>query len=264
MAALNPNQTTVYDLCLQALKDAGVIGVGQSPHAEDLSEAQMRLQWMLQQWQNKRWLNYDLVTYVIVSAGKAAYTVGPSGGPGTAPDIAIGTYGLAARPNRIESAFFRQLIGGPYGPVDYPLSIIESMEGYNRIAVKGLSTFASACFYDPAWVNTAGMGMLYVWPVPLANIFSIGITVRSTLPAAFSNQNSIVDLPFEYFQAIVSNLALALRPKYGLGTYQGDNVPRMAKDGLATIRASNTAISELQVPADLVNRGGGYNIFTDR
>lgn len=43
------------------------------------------------------------------------------------------------RPDRIEAAFVR-LVNGTQA-VDYPLDLLGSREDYNKIALKGLSTF---------------------------------------------------------------------------------------------------------------------------
>lgn len=276
MSQLLPSKTTVGDLCIRALKDAGALGIGQTALAEDITDAWASLQWMLQQWQNERWLVYHLVTLVVKSTGQLAYTVGPG--------AQINTGLNSTRPDKIESAFLRQnanTFGGDFSSdfgtdfsidlttvpgaalksqqIDYPLELLQSMEDYNRIALKQLVAFPGLAFYDPAWPN----GKLYASPVAQANLYSIGITVKEQLPTSFPTLATIINLPFEYYQAIISNLALMLRPKYGLGTYPGDMVPILAKNGLKILRGSNTAIARLNLPADL-NRSEIYNIFSDR
>ena len=267
MAAQLPIQTTWGDLLTQALKESGAIGTGQSPGATDIADAGIRGQWMLQEWERDRYLIYHLVTYLSGPAtGNVSYSVGPTGkippnGPTLAPDISVGSVGFTARPNRIESAFFRQQIlgGGPnVGPIDYPLRILPSLEDYNRIAYKTLQSFSLIAFYDPAWP----LGLLYAWPVPSQAIYSVGITVREQLPSAFASLASVINLPFEYYSAIVSNLALRLRPKYGLGSFPGDVLPQMAKSTLLTLRKGNTAIPLMELPPGLA-RGGIYNIYSD-
>lgn len=262
--ALTPVATTVGDLLKQALKDCGYLGLGMAPLTEDMTDAQVRLQWMLQKWERQRWAIYHLVTYVVNSTGQnTPYTVGPSGGPSGVPQISVGAYGFVARPNRIESAFFRQLISVPNGPVDFPLRLLSSMEDYNLITLKGLVNFSLTCFYDPAWQSSGGLGALYCWPWPQAGVYSVGITVREQLPSAFPSFTTIINLPFEYFSAIVANLAMALRPKYGIGTYPGDELPQMAAAGRAVLKGGNVAIASLQMPFGL-SRGGIYDIYSDK
>lgn len=249
MALLDPLNTTVRDVCTQALKECGAIGIGQTPLADDVTEAEARLQWMLQQWERKRWLVYALQTLTVVSTGAQTYTVGS----GQAFDT-----GTGPRPAKLESAFLRQLsVGGQ--PVDYPLEIIQSREDYNRVTLKSLTSFTGGVFYEPGWPN----GTLYPVPIPQANVYALGVSFMSQLPPSFATLNSTFSLPYEFFNGMMLNLAIRLRPKYGLGTYPGDHLPGLAKDALNVIRGANVQIGRLTMPGALL-RPGIYNIFSDR
>ncbi len=138
MTALDPANTTMGDLVNEALKECGRIGVGQTALAEDFNGGWMRLQWMLQQWERKRWLVYHLETKLVTSTGVMTYTVGPGG------DIDTGT--VSARPDKIESAFLRQLVNSQPNQIDYPLGLLQSMEDYNTIGLKGLVSFPGWAF----------------------------------------------------------------------------------------------------------------------
>jgi hypothetical protein len=257
VSILEPLNTSVRDVCSQALKEAGVTGQGQEPSANDLIEAQARLQWMLQGWQRKRWVVYANTTYIANSTGARIYTVGPGGDFDTsAGEPATVT---VSRPDKIESGFLRQITQSQPNQIDYPLKLMQALEDYNRIALKGLVSFPGSIYYNPDWP----LGQLFVWPVPNPSIYAVGITVKQNLPAAFANPANLIELPFEYFQAIIANLAINLRPKYGLGTWPGDPLPAMAKNSLMTIRQAAFQIAELQIPAEL-SRDGIYNIFSDR
>lgn len=281
---LNPAQTTALDICTAALHDANVIGVGQEPLAEDLTKTQARLQWMLQQWERKRWLVYHLVDLAFVSTGAQSYSIGPGGnfdtgdarqfGPqfglqfGNAP-MATSAAPQSTRPARIESAFLRQLAtppsaddsANPYGGnlIDYPLTLLESREDYNRIALKTLQSFPGYLFYDSAWP----LGFLFPWPVPQPNIYELHVTVFEQLPVAFATSNAQINLPYEYYSALVLNLAVWMRSVYGVPTFPGDPLPGLAKAALNVLRGANVQIARLQVPGELM-RPNLYNIFSDR
>ena len=277
MSQIDPHRTTAIDICSAALRDCGAWGVGQTPLAEDISDAKARLQWMLQQWERKRWFIYHLVTYRARAVhdpeglyqGKQVYTVGPGGDFDTNIRIQPFTseysqefhppYPVSTRPNRIESAFLRQLTMSQPNQIDYPLTQIFSMEDYNRIALKGLSSFPGYYFYDTSW----DLGQIYFWPIPQANIYEMHISVREQLPPIFTQAAEMLDLPYEYYNAIVLNLALRLRPKYGIVGMPGDTLPAMAKESLNVIKKANFQISRIQIPGDLV-RPQLYNIFSDR
>jgi hypothetical protein len=250
MTALDPANTTMGDVVNESLKECGRIGVGQTPLAEDFNGAWMRLQWMLQQWERKRWLVYHLVTKIFTSTGARTYTVGPGGNF----DTGVGT----TRPDKIESAFLRMLVLSQPNQIDQPLGLLQSMEDYNTIGLKGLTAFPGWAFYDPSWP----LGTLYTWPVAQASIYALGITIKEQLPVQFLNQAAVINLPYEYYAAILYNLALRLRPKFGLGTFAGDQLPGLAKDSLAALRGANTAIARLRMPRELSYRGK-YNIFSD-
>ncbi len=267
---LDPVETTVGDLVRQALRECGAIGVGQTPLAEDQNDAQVRLQWMLQQWERKRWLVYHLVTLAKVSTGQQSYTVGPGGdidpgnpasdpyspafnsqfGGGVAPSV---------RPARIESAFLRQLVNSQPNQVDYRLAPLQSREDYNRIALKGLVSFPGWFFYDSAWP----LGVIFPWPVPQASIYGLFISIMEQLPISFTTQAVKFNIPYEYYNAMLFNLALRLRPKYGITSGPGDHLPGLAKDSLNVLRGANAQIARLQMPADM-QRAGIYNIFSDQ
>lgn len=307
MAELDPSATTAQDIVTAALHDANVVGVGQTPLAEDLVAGQARLQWLLEQWERKRWLVWGLTTIGCLSTGQQVYTIGPGGdfdtnqdpqtfagttnpqvsgtpfapafggpGPGTLPNPATQTtagpwqpgiqqpFGPAAppvsvRPDKIESSFLRQLVLSQPNYIDYPMTIITSWEAYNRIALKQLVSFPGYLFYDTAWP----LGNLYPWPVPQASIYELFVTIKNQLPPAFATSNAKFNIPYEYYRAMVKNLALELRTRYGINTFPGDSLPGQAKDSLRAVRGANTQIATLVMPGDLV-RPQLYNIFSDR
>lgn len=236
--------TTPADIIRQALKKAGVLGVGQTALAEDTNDAFYDLQDMLGQWQRKRWLVWHLVDYAYTSTGAESYTVGPGG-----------NFPINPRPDKIESAFFRQTIVSQPNQIDYQLAIIPDRETYNRIALKQLTTFPQYLFYDSAFPT----GLAYPWPLPLASIYEIHLTVKQTLNQ-FTSLNEDINMPLEYMAALKFNLALRIRQAYQLPPDIA--LVALAKDSLNVIRNANTQISRLQMPTDVI-RPGIYNVFSD-
>lgn len=288
MSQLESSNTSMGDICKAALKECGAVGVGQTPLAEDINDAWARLQWMLMQWEKKRWLVYHLVTLSCVSRGALYYTVGPNG------DFDTGSTSM--RPSKLSSAFVRQIgfnsgvtppqtiwddgqstwdggqtlwdtgssgsaiLAGSNNQIDYHLEILESKEDYNRITLKSLMAGpGEAAFLDSDWPTA----LLYVWPVPQAGIYQIFVSIYMQLPYQFATPASVFEIPFEYYGAMLYNLAMRLRPKYRMGTYPGDPLPGIARDSLAVLRASNTQIARLRMP-NAIRRRGLYNIFSDR
>jgi len=133
------------------------------------------------------------------------------------------------------------------------------MEDYRQISLPTLTTFPLVAFYDPSW----SIGQLYIWPWPNLPSYSIGITVREQLPQSFPSLTTQIVLPFVYFSWMVSNVAIALRPKYGIGTFPGDLLPIQARKSREVIRKGSTQIKNLTMPGELV-RTGNYNIYSDQ
>ena len=237
--------TTPLDIITQSLKKAGVLGVGQTPLAEDTNDAYNDLQDMLGQWQRKRWLIWHLVDYAYASTGALSYTVGPGG-----------NFNINPRPDRIESAFFRQIINESIpNQIDYPLDIIEAREDYNRISLKQLTSFPQYLFYDSAFPT----GIAYPWPLLQANLYELHLTVKETL-AQFTSLNEIIVLPLEYMAALKFNLAIRLRQAYSLPS--DPILIGLAKDSLNVIRNANFQVGRLTIPVEL-QRGGIYNVYSD-
>lgn len=237
--------TTPSDIIRMALKQAGVLGVGQTATAEDMADAFLQLKWMLAQWQRKRWLVYTLVEMSKVSTGAQSYTIGQ-----------FCDFDITQRPDKIESAFARQITQSQPSQIDYPLSVLTSREDYNLIGLKQLTSFPAFVFYDNAWP----IGNIYVWPIPNAAIYEIHINVKVELPE-LTALNQDLNLPPEYMAAIYYNLALRLIAAYKL---PADTVTAaLADEALNVLREANAQIAALQMPPGIV-ASGTYNPYSDR
>lgn len=236
--------TTPLQIITQSLKKAGILGVGQTPLAEDVNDAYSDLQDMMGQWQRKRWLIYHLVDYECTGTGALFYTVGPGQ-----------EFDITPRPDKIESAFFRQLVQSQPNQIDYPLQIIDAREDYNLIALKQLQSFPQYLFYDSGFP----IGKVYPWPLIQSDLYSLHITVKATL-AQFTSLAQVIELPLEYFAALKFNLALRLKQSYQLPVDAA--LVGLAKDALNVIRNANLQIPRLQIPSALI-RPGIYNIYSD-
>lgn len=235
--------TTPLDIINLAFKNAGILGVGQTLLAEDINDAFTQLNFMLSQWQRKRWMIWHLDTFSVQCTGALSYSVGPGG------DIDI------MRPDRLESAFFRQNIPSEPNQIDYPLEIIEARETYNQIALKSLGSFPSYIFYDSAFP----LGYIYPWPLP-SNLYQVFITVKAQL-SQFATLIQDINLPPEYYACLTYNLAVRLRTFYDLPSNQRLDI--LAKDAINTIVGANTQIPRLRMPTDLI-RPGIYNPYSDQ
>lgn len=237
--------TTPLDIINFALKDAGVVGSGITPNAEELNDAFTRINWMLAQWQRKRWLIWHLVDLSLTSTGANSYTIGPGQ-----------DFDVPHRPAKLQSAFVRQLSNVGPSNVDYSLEILNAYEDWSLVALKTLKSFPSYVFYDTGFP----VGTLYFWPVPQANIYQMHIQAVDQL-TQFANLTQDINLPDEYIAALHYNLAVRLAPAYGQPSNPQVNI--LAKDSLNVLRMANAQIARLHMPAELI-RPGIYNPYSDQ
>lgn len=236
---------TASEVITLALKDAGVLGVGQTAMAEDMNDALTTLNNMLAVWKRFSALVFDKVDVSIVGNGSLFYTIGTGGDINT------------PRPGKIDAAYAR-MNAGTSNPVDYPLIIIKSAEDYSKISVKNLSTAPNAVYYEPAYP----LGKLYVWPKPTSQ-YEVHFIVKQDIPLITSLAANVV-LPDEYFEPIRWNLAMRLRVMYRKA--MDPQLNALAKASLNELRRINAQIVTLDLPTPVVKypAGGGYNIYSDQ
>lgn len=249
MSEVDPATFTMGDMVNLALRTSGWLGVGQTANAQDFQDGWAALTMLLNQWARQRWLIYHLVDLAKVSTGATSYTVGPGG------DFNTGT--ISVRPNRLEAAYLRQIATG--NNVDYPMGVLNSLEDYSKIRLKSLQSFPQYVFLDPNWPA----GQVYFWPVPQSAIYEMHIVIRAQLPSVFANQAANLNVPYEYHNCILWNLALAIMTIKQIPLKPGSQLPILAKNALSILRQGNTAISRLGMPSDLT-RSSQYNIFSDQ
>ncbi len=234
---------TARDFITLALKESGILGVGQTALSEDINDCFVLLQRMTSQWQWRRWMVPGLTDILKVGNNAISNTIGPGG-----------YWNVTPRPDQILGGYFIQLNTG-ITPVSLPLAQVFSYEDYIRITVKNLNTFPSNFFYDGN-NDVNGRGNVFIWPIPSA-IYEIHLLVKSDL-AWPQNINSVFTLPDAYAEAVHYNLTLRI-----CSMYQVDPKPSvggLAKVALNTIKNTNTQIPELQMPVAL-KQGKAFSLW---
>lgn len=234
--------TTARDLITLALGDAGVFGMGQTPNALDINNGLIRLNDMISQWQRNRWLIYHLVDTDVPMTGATYYTIG------------AGQTFNVARPDRLEAA--RVIQNNPPAPNDvgWPLTLIQSREGYNNIRMQHLGSFPLYVFYD----SDFPYGKVYPWPLPSSS-YTLRVTTKAVLQT-FANLSTVYNMPEEYKRAIRFNLQDELLSAYKLPP--DENLSKRAVGALNVIRNANFQMPTLLMPPELL-RNGLYNVFSD-
>lgn len=234
---------TPRDIINFAAKNSGMLAQGQTLPQGQANDIFIILNAMIGQWAAKRWLVYHLVNVSKTCTGAVSYTVGPSG-----------DFNLATRPTGIEAAFVSQNLG-QVNQIDTPLTVLESREDYNRIAMKQLVSFPYLVYYD----NAFPLGIIYPWPAPNATLYGLTLTVKMPI-GAFTSLSQDINLPAEYQEALIYNLAARLRPFFQLDP--DPTIIGLAKASLGTIRAVNTQIPIKQMPFGM--GGSRYNVYSDQ
>lgn len=140
---------TARDFVLMSMKEAGVIGLGQTPNADDINNCYTLMIRMISQWQKRRWIVPNLIDVYARGNNAISNLIGP------------GQYYNSLRPDKIQSAYFKQLNSGQ-NTVSYPLTPIWSYEDYSQISLKQLNTWPTYYFYD----NAYPYGNVFIWPIP--------------------------------------------------------------------------------------------------
>ncbi len=239
-----PNAQTVIET---ALRKAGIVGIDESIEQPILNDALDDANDFLAQINHQRSLVYHLVDYAFVSTGAQTYTVG-----------AGQNFNINPRPDRIESAFLRQVIPSQGQQIDWPMSIIPARENYNQITLKTLGTFAWTIFYDSGWP----IGTLYPWPIPQASIYELHCTFKETLQRFGSLQDKI-NLPPEYVPVLKWNLAQWYRASYQMP--EDPMINKLARRSLNIVRLANVQVPTMTMPNGVIkNSGRSYNYKSDQ
>lgn len=155
---------TARDIVNQAMKMAGILGVGQTLLAEDSNDGFTALQNMISQWQVRRWLVPSLFDIAMIGNNEKSNRIGP------------GQYWNTLRPDKILAAYFIQPNNTINNPVSYSLWPMYSYEDYARVTLKSLNSWPTRYFYD----NAYPYGNVFIWPIPTPD-YEIHLVLKSQL-----------------------------------------------------------------------------------
>ncbi len=221
--------TTAREICELALTEAGVIGLGQTANAEDISKAFKLLHNMLAQWRKRRWLVPNLIDVYAPGNNLKSNAIGP------------GQYYNTARPDKIQAAYFKQLNSGDVAnDVSYPLIPIWSYEDYaNKIQLKNLNSWPTYYFYD----NAPIYGNVFIWPIPSSS-YEVHLVLKG---------------PLDFVTQLSEGTITEAGTLYTDGAYLAIpfiNVSSLGSEGTANITVAGGIVTAVT----LVDAGYGYRI----
>lgn len=238
---------TYGDLIKAALKEIGVLAAGETPTAEEASDAKDQLNRLIDQWAGERLiLSSEARTVFTITSGTAVYAVGES-----------------QVVNRIRPVFIRRVRFQDTTPTpDLEMDLTRLTEDeYAAIPMKALtSTYPQAWYYNPSFPS----GMLTLWPVPTATTLQ-GVMYAPTAINQVGALTESASNPPGYGRMIVKNLAKELCPSYGREPSQ--ELLEQARESKADVKRENRRDALMSYEAAALIQGGGrwtYDINADR
>lgn len=192
--------STARDIITRSLRLLGVYAQGETPAANEASEALTALTNMLDAWNIEQGMLYSMSNSLFaLTNGTSSYTIGPAGSGATWESE--GVY----RPDQIphEGIFVRQ------GTADFPIEYYEN-DRFQSLADKSTAGMPCIWTYDYDYP----IGTIRVYPAPNESSLYFGFTEHKQLTNMTSLDESLV-MPQGYENAIVYNLAMELAPEYG-------------------------------------------------
>jgi len=241
---------SALDIIKRSLRRLGVESQGETPQANESSEALTVLNSMLDQWSNEKLLLYSIVNNLFtVTAGVTSYTMGPVGSG------AVWESSQVTRPllNQRYAAFIRANQSGIN--TDYAMDYYPN-DRFQNIFQKTISTN-----YPYAWTCD--------WAYPIA---TVRIYPNPTISTQFGFSeyiqlvkfNSLTDtlvMPPGYESMIAYNLCLELAPEYGVEP--SAVIITKAQETKFVIKRANAQPVLMSVDRTLLTHGI-YSIYGDR
>lgn len=232
--------STVRDLIRGSLRLIGAVATGETPSADEQTDALSVLNDMIDSWSTERLLIYSIIREEFpLVVGQQSYTIGAAGNFNT------------TRPMRIEHAGIK--ISGT-NPIELPMNILNRDE-WAGIVVK--STQSSI----PTMIHSEGtypLDTLDLWPVPSATNTLVLYSWKAL--TSFASVNTTLALPQGYAKALRYNLALELAPEYGKTA--SDLVVEQAAEAKGNIKRMNIRPSFLGVDDALLSERTSFNWLT--
>lgn len=238
---------TALQLITAALKRIGVVGAGQTPSAEDASDALLRLNAMLDSFATERLLVPCIVrtTWTIVS-GTGSYTIGVGG------DVNV------ARPVFVQDIRFIDTSQDP--DLELGLTMLTD-QSYASIPQKALTSTYPQCFYYNPTFTGVGLASVTFWPVPTSSTLLGCLYAPTALTQVSALSSTLVFQPgIRWF--LQECLAVALAPEFGVRV--DPELKQSALDAKANYKRSNIRLVEMATTeGNYFGSRAPYNIWSD-
>lgn len=215
-----------------ALRLVGAYATGNTPRADQTSDALEALEMMLKGWQMDGLLWLRKFVRVVLVAGQNSYNIGV-GSTDTVYSGNTGTTAFTQRPPRI------------YTPTrlasdNTEVPIIQlGRADWSALPNKTTTGTVTQVYYDPQLV----MGKLYVWPTPATGVTDkVKFSADRIIEDAGNDSILTLDIPPEYQETTKYNLALRLSGEYHPGMSSEDKkLALLMYEKMVGFQADNTS-----------------------
>lgn len=178
---------TVRTIVTDALEKINVVDAESTPEAYEVAKGVRELNRMLKGWQNKGYSLFNYASQTVTLTTAASYTMSP------------------VRPIRLLGVRYNN------GSTEIPMTEMTRQE-YDDLPVKTTTGTPTQFYYD----KQRESALIYIWPVLSA---ASGQTLEVTYEAEFediTDEDDVLPLPGEYWDAVVYNLADRLADDFGV------------------------------------------------
>ena len=238
--------TTATTFIRTAMQDLGVLGQGQAPTGNDLTDGLRRLNLMMGSWsvQSLTVPYVERFTSVNVS-NVSTYTIGDGGDFDT------------PRPSGQSNLVGAGLLLASSSPaVEIPRGIL-TYDAYESIGIKGLTnTLWTDLLYRP----TYPLGTIILWPVP-TDVNGIALYLQRSL-SKFDNLTTAYEFPEGTEEAIQTNLTVRIAPMFSVQV--PPDIAVLAKQSMAAMKRNNVQLVDAVLDPMFLQStpGAAYNINT--
>lgn len=229
-----PSPTTAIDLITRSMKLAKVLSSGETPTAEEATDALATLNDILENWDTEPMSVWASANDVVATVpGQATYTVG------------LGGNFNIDRPQTVDGAYIT------FQGVDYDLQIVGQLE-FNQISLKTQQNPI------PEWllyVNEFPLGLITLWPVP-SQALSLTLSTPRVL-TQIPTTATVINYPPGAAKALRYALALELATEFGAPV--DPVLAALAADSKADYKRANKQPVKAQYDAGLVGIHGTGN-----
>lgn len=239
---------TASDLITAALRTIGILAEGETASAESAADAFLRLNDWIDSLGTERLTIYAIArTVQALVASTASYTIGSGG-----------TINIA-RPEWIDHATVIPDVSATT-PVELDLEVLTDQQ-WQAVTMKSLtSTLPQAIYFDHGW--TAGLGRIYVWPIPTGTPSLVLYT--PTALTEFADLTTDYTFPAGYRRFFRYNFGLDLCDDFDVPPQRQAAISLKAAQAKGAIKRANLRLRTLGMDPALLGSGGyGYNIVAD-